>query len=110
MTLEEALQDEFILSHCEEKGIEVKDIKCFWCLDGEYAPHYGKAPHKSFTEIFSTRDHYLDPKDYPENFVLSDECKNGEPFPEGTYYCKNLECDYSKNKYLEKVGKNVASK
>jgi hypothetical protein len=104
MTLEEALKDEFILSHCYEKGIKIQDIKCFWCLDGEYAPWFGKAPHKNFTEtgLSVLEDDYLPESCYPENFVLSDDCKNGEPFAEGTYYCTNLECQFSKDKFLLK--------
>lgn len=103
MTLEEALNNEFIIDFAKSNNIAITDIKCLDCLDGELFPQYGRAPHK--LGYFGKT---LDPKDWPENFnadlkdIKPEEMEIFLPVMCGTYYCTNPKCDNHKSNQLVK--------
>ena len=93
------------LEHAKELGLDPKKIKCWSCFDGEYAPYYGMAPHSHLTpdgKNIVTSTLFLDIIDWPNNFEPDKEPLEDFEIRQGTWYCSNLSCHYSKEKYKEK--------
>jgi len=89
-----------------------KLMKCTLCADGSAMPSYGVAPHRHNMKLTGSvigSTEVLPQDNWPDNFepdLEPSEVWDGKGLMTGTYYCENLECDYSKQKFKDRLKKD----